>query len=36
MQSHVCLTALVIEESILQVTLVHVLSLTMNTYVWLK
>ena len=31
-QLHVCLTALVLEESILLVTLVHVLSLTMNIY----
>ena len=29
-QLHVCLTALVLEESILLVSLVHVLSLTMN------
>ena len=29
-QLHACLTALVLEESILLVTLVHVLSLTMN------
>ena len=31
-QLHVCLTALVLEENILLVTLVHVLSLTMNIY----
>ena len=31
-QLHVCLTALVLEESILLVTLVHVLSLTMNIF----
>ena len=29
-QLHVCLTALVLEDNILLVTLVHVLSLTMN------
>ena len=29
-QLHVCLTALVLEESILLVTLMHVLSLTVN------
>ena len=31
-QLHVCLTALVLEERILLVTLVHVLSLTVNIY----
>ena len=31
-QLHVCLTALVLEENIFLVTLVHVLSLTMNIY----
>ena len=30
-QLHVCLTALVLEEGSLLITLVHVLSLTMNT-----
>ena len=32
MQLHVCLTALLLEESILLVTLMHVLSLTVNIY----
>ena len=31
-QLHVCLTALLLEESILLVTLVYVLSLTVNIY----
>ena len=36
MQLHVCLTALVSEESILLLTLVHVLSLTMNIAIYYK
>ena len=35
MQLHVCLTTLALEESILLVTLVHVLSLTVNIWVYM-